>query len=93
MDEKLLSEFCRQLSGYFGDGKSSDSLALLRKDIAAYSETGRIFREGLDAILADPAFECLPFVQDCANRHVNDSEEQARAWLVELRRELFGGGS
>lgn len=91
IDEKILSDFCRQLTGYFGDGKDLESLALLKKDVSEYSETARIFREGLDAILADPKFECLPFVQQCANRHMNDSETEARAWLARLHHDLFAG--
>lgn len=89
MDEKLQSDLCRQLAGYFGGGKEAEGLALLRKDVAEFSETARIFRSGLDSLLEGSGSECLSFVQQCANRNVNDSEKEARAWLSRLRRELF----
>jgi len=77
---------------YFGEGNYSDvidyAIGLVMYHINNFSGVAPTMREGLDRILGDPSFRCLPLL-DSLYRPFKE-EADARAWLAHLHRELFG---
>ena len=73
-----------QLMSYFGDCGDPEALAQIRQDMRSYSGTRSAFQEGLERVLADPGFDLVKLVHDCANRRA-ESEAEARAWLQRLQ--------
>ncbi|MCL4513074.1 MAG: hypothetical protein M1421_03570 [Candidatus Eremiobacteraeota bacterium] len=87
-DIKFLGE---ELEGYFGD-QYDDQTAIqdMKGDLVDYPEYAQKIQLGLEQILSNPKFSCLPFVKQYANRSADNSEEKARAWLTQLKYSLFG---
>ncbi len=78
-----------QLASYFADSSDKSALALLKSDMQDNPSLERELRKGLKQVLADPDFKCGRLVEDCANR-VARTDEEGRAWLAELQKNLFG---
>jgi hypothetical protein len=80
-----------QFMAYFGDQEDEAAIAELREDVKRFPGTRHYFHDGIIQYLNDPGLDCVHLVQNCANRNVHGSQEEARAWLTALFTQLFGG--
>jgi len=82
--------FRDQLMNYFSDEMDYEkAIAEMQAELLIHADYAELIQTALHRILSDDEFDCLEVVQWCANRHVDESPEKARAWLERLQRDLF----